>query len=115
MKIQCTGIVKKRFSRSSEKGERYHIVIEEPGIYPSLFEFTTKLASLFGPPDGPLGVGKPVKATGFANGREREIPKKDGSGNFTKYEIYFTLSSLEPFGGAAPAPAAGDDPEDMPF
>ncbi len=119
MKIECYGKVQSRTMRKTEKGELYTLVVEEPGRYPSPFAFATREASVFGPKDGPCGVGKYVKAYGFANGVKREIERKDGSGKFTKYEIYFTLSRIEAasapeFSDTAAAPAAGDL-EDIPF
>ena len=115
MKIQLYGKVLARSHHASDRGESYSIVIEEPGIYPSQFQLTSKDASLFGQPDGPFGVGKMVTATAFANGREREVDSKKEPGKKLKvYSVWFTLTKLEP--AETPATAPGEsDPADMPF
>lgn len=96
MRVECTGKVVSRTVRHADKGDIYSIVIEEPGTYPSRFEFTSTVATMFGDKEGPTGVGKTVTAKGFANGREQEIPRKDGSGTFKAYRVYFKLTALAP-------------------
>ena len=121
MKIQLTGKVLERTSRKMQDGTmRYYIIIEEPGNYPSPFQFSTKSPDLFGPSNGFAAVGNIVTASGFANGRCDELPRKDGSGTWKKYSVYLTLSTLQPYASAAPAaqqtaPAASNEPEDIPF
>lgn len=117
MKIECVGKVISRNVRKTERGDLYAIVIEEPGLFPSRFEFTSTLATMFGPKDGPCGIGKNVRAVGFANGREQEIARKDGSGTFKTYRVYFKLSALEPIGAEPQAAAATDAhlDDDLPF
>ena len=126
MKVKCTGKVLSRTSRKAPDGStRYTIAIEEPGNIPSTFAFSTKNAAVFGPSDGFAKVGNIVTATAFANGRCEDVPRKDGSGTFKKFNVYFTLSMLEPFGhaaqtvppagGAVQAAAPAADFEDIPF
>ncbi len=106
MKVQVTGKVVERSTRPMKDGaKRYQIVIEEPGNFPSPFAFSSKNSELFGPSNGFAAVGNIVTAVGFANGRCEEIPRKDGSGTFKKYSVYFTLSALQPY-ASAPAGSA---------
>lgn len=121
MKIQLTGKVLERTSRKMQDGSmRYYIVIEEPGNYPAPFQFSAKSSDLFGPSNGFAAVGNIVTASGFANGRCDELPRKDGNGTWKKYSVYLTLSTLQPYASAAPAAqqtpaAASDELEDIPF
>lgn len=119
MRVQVTGRVIARTKRKGTDGiERYSIVIEEPGNFPSPFQFTTKSADAFGPADGFARVGNVVTATGYANGKCEDIPRKDGSGMFKKYSIWLTLSTLQPYGQSSAAPETGasaDTIEDVPF
>ena len=118
-KVQIYGKIIARTHHATDRGELYSIVLEEPGVYPSRFQLSSKDASLFGQPDGPLGVGKMATATAFANSREREVPsKKDPAKKVKVYSVWFTLTALETAGDApAPAEASGEDTvnEDLPF
>lgn len=116
MKVKCSGKVLARSHHAIKSGELYTITIEEPGLYPNVFQFSSKNASLFGQPDGPCGVGKNVTAEGFANGSARDAQRKDGT-SFKAYSVYFTLTKLEGIGRlpAAGATAPEGEPDDMPF
>lgn len=121
MKIQLTGKVLERTSRKLQDGStRYYIVIEEPGNYPSPFQFSAKTPDLFGPSNGFAAVGNIVTASGFANGRCDEFQRKDGNGTWKKYSVYLSLLTLQPYASAAPAApqesvADSKEPEDIPF
>jgi len=116
MKIKLYGKVLARSHHSSDRGESYSIVIEEPGIYPSQFQLTSRDASLFGQPDGPFGVGKMVVATAFANGREREVESKKKPGEkFKAYSVWFTLTKLEPAESPEAANTEDKVDESLPF
>lgn len=96
--------------------DRYSMVIEEPGQYPSRFQVQSKDPSIFGQNDGPFGIGKFVTATGFVNGQERDAKRQDGT-PFKSYNVWLTLKTLEPSGSAEPpTPAASDVvDEDIPL
>lgn len=96
----------------------YQVAIEEPGLYPSHFQVSTKDPSLFGPSDGPFAVGNFCTVTGFINGSRREVQRKDGSGKFMSYSTYLTAKSVETAAEtAAPAPdnSQVNDDSDIPF
>ncbi len=119
MKIQLYGKVIARTQRKTDKGVLYSIDIEEPGVYPSRFQLSSRDASLFGQSDGPFAVGKFVTATAFLNGAVKQVPGKNGK-PFNAYRTWFNLAKLEPAesaSGAAAATPQSDDQvnEDLPF
>lgn len=113
MRVMVRGkVISRTCHKAADGSERYNIVIEEPGQYPSRFQFTSKLASAFGPPDGFAAVGKTVTATAFCNGAEQDAVSKAGK-PFKAYRVWFTLIDLADGSDAAsaaptPAPAAAD-------
>ena len=124
MQFRLYGKVVNRSVRKVKKADGttydlYNMVIEEPGAYPSRFQVSSKVASLFGAADGPLGIGKFVPATGFINGAERDAKRRDGT-PFKSYAVWFTVKTIE---SAAPAAATAADPaaaadeisDDIPF
>lgn len=121
MKVQLTGKVLERTSRKMQDGStRYYIVIEEPGNFPAPFQFSAKQPDIFGPPNGFAAVGNIVTATGYANGRCDQLPRKDGTGTWRKYSVYLTLATLQPYASAQPqqpaaAAPAPEELEDIPF
>ena len=113
--------MRKVTKRDGTKYDLYQMVIEEPGQNPSRFQVSSKDVSMFGQPDGPFGVGKFVRASGFVNGSERSAKRADGT-PFTAYSTWFTLRELESAAPpesapAAAAVAAGSDEvaDDIPF
>ncbi len=130
MKCEITGKVVNRTHRATPKGELGSLEIEEPGLFPSVFQVSSRDVTLFGKPDGPFAVGRIVRVTAFANGRMREVVGKDGK-KFKAYSVWFTASRIEPVAAAvnnggigSPAPTISDsaaqsavsqDPEDLPF
>ena len=122
MQFRLYGKVVNRSARKIQKTDGttydlYNMVIEEPGQFPSRFQVSSKDPSLFGPADGPFGIGKFVTATGFINGRERDAMRKDGT-PFKSYTTWLTLKSLESSAPAvAPDAAPANDAiaDDIPF
>lgn len=127
MRCEITGKVLSRTRRATTKGELYSLEIEEPGLFPSVFQVSSRDVTLFGKSDGPFAVGRLVRVTAFANGRMREGVGKDGK-PFKAYSVWFTASRVEPVAAAvnnggigSPAPTVPppapieQDPEDLPF
>lgn len=122
MRVMVRGkVISRTCHKAADGSDRYNIVIEEPGQYPSRFQFTSKLASAFGPPDGFAAVGRTVTATAFCNGAEQDAKNKAGK-PFKAYRVWFTLIDLadgSDAASAAPAPAAApaqDEPaDDIPY
>lgn len=116
MRVMIRGkVISRTMYKAADGSERYNIVIEEPGQYPSRFQLTSKLASAFGPSDGFAAVGRTVTATAFCNGAEQDATNKSGK-PFKAYRVWFTLIDLAD-GSDAPA-AASKEPEpadDIPF
>lgn len=112
MRVMVRGkVISRTCHKAADGSDRYNIVIEEPGQYPSRFQFTSKLASAFGPPDGFAAVGRTVTATAFCNGAEQDAVNKAGK-PFKAYRVWFTLIDLADGSDAEPvarvaAPAAG--------
>lgn len=102
MKIEVYGKITKRSARTvkpqqGEDYQLYQIEIEEPGMFPSVFQLSSRDASLFGQKDGPLGVGNMVKITGFGNGRKRPATTREGK-KFDAYSTWFTIHTITPLG-----------------
>lgn len=115
MRVMIRGkVISRTHHKAADGSERYNIVIEEPGQYPSRFQLTSKLASAFGPPDGFAAVGKTVTATAFCNGAEQDAKDKAGK-PFKAYRVWFTLIDLaDGSDSAAPAAAPAKEPADNP-
>lgn len=120
MKISLTGkVVARSRHRGKDGQDRYTIVVEEPGQYPSPFAFTTKDPAPLGDANGFAAVGKTVQVSGYLNGRCEELDKKDGSGKWKKYSMWLTLSSIKSNvkpDNSRQASAPGDEyPDDVPW
>ena len=112
MRVMVRGkVVARTCHKAADGSARYNIVIEEPGQYPSRFQFTSKLASAFGPPDGFAAVGRIVTATAFCNGAEQDAVSKAGK-PFKAYRVWFTLIDLANGSDDAPSPAPAADKPD---
>jgi len=101
MKFELIGKVTSRTCRKFKNRDGmmqdiYQLEIEENGMYRNPFLVTSKDASLFGQKDGPCGIGKFVKVTGFGDGFMKEIELKDGSGKLKKYDVYLKIRTIEP-------------------
>jgi len=117
-KIVSRRVAKLTNRKTNQPYDLYSVVIEEPGIYPSLFQVSTKSPSMLGPKDGMFAVGRWCTVRGFVNGREREATSRDGK-RFKAYSTTMTLSSIETAEPPAVDPASGESTEgvadDIPF
>lgn len=120
MKVQFVGkVVARSRHRGKDGQDRYTIVVEEPGQYPSPFAFTIKDPAPLGDANGFAAVGKTVQVSGYLNGKCEELNKKDGSGKWKKYSMWLTLSSIKAHGqskGSQQASEPADEyPDDVPW
>lgn len=121
MKCEICGRVVSRTRRTTPKGELYSLEIEEPGLYPSVFQVSSRDVTLFGKSDGPFAVGALVRVTAFANSKVRQAIDSNGKA-FRAFSVWFTASRIERIeavenSGADPSTPkpVEPEPEDIPF